>query len=114
MKPFKMAFKSVAEFWNKTLGKFKIKLPDWLPIIGGKEFGFPELPVPALAKGGIVTKPTLALIGEAGPEAVVPLSKGRGMGGITINVSGALDSEAVARQIETILKRSRLRAGAYS
>jgi len=34
-------------------------------------------------------------------------------GGITINVSGALDPEAVARQIETLLKRSRLRAGAY-
>jgi hypothetical protein len=28
-----------------------------------------------LAKGGIVTQPTQALIGEAGPEAVVPLSK---------------------------------------
>lgn len=29
--------------------------------------------VPAMASGGIVTRPTLALIGEAGPEAVVPL-----------------------------------------
>jgi hypothetical protein len=28
-----------------------------------------------LAKGGIVTQPTRALIGEAGPEAVVPLNK---------------------------------------
>ena len=28
-----------------------------------------------MANGGIVTKPTRALIGEAGPEAVVPLSK---------------------------------------
>lgn len=77
--------------------------------------------VPALAKGGIVRKPTLALIGEAGPEAVVPLKpRGRDMGidpvGRTINihVTGALDPEAVARQIETILKRSTLRAGAYS
>jgi hypothetical protein len=31
-------------------------------------------PIPAMAEGGIVTKPTLALIGEAGPEAVVPLA----------------------------------------
>lgn len=30
---------------------------------------------PALAVGGIVTKPTRALIGEAGPEAVIPLPK---------------------------------------
>ena len=36
--------------------------------------------VPAMAKGGIVTGPTLALIGEAGPEAVVPLDKLGGMG----------------------------------
>ena len=27
-----------------------------------------------MAEGGIVTQPTLALIGEAGPEAVVPLN----------------------------------------
>lgn len=32
----------------------------------------------ALAEGGIVTQPTIALIGEAGPEAVIPLGK---MGG---------------------------------
>lgn len=30
--------------------------------------------IPALATGGIVNSPTLALIGEAGPEAVVPLT----------------------------------------
>jgi SLT domain-containing protein len=29
---------------------------------------------PKLAMGGIVTEPTYALIGEAGPEAVIPLS----------------------------------------
>jgi hypothetical protein len=53
--------------------------------------------IPKLAKGGIVNKPTLALIGEAGPEAVVPLS-GRntpnlGGGNITINVAGSVISE---------------------
>jgi hypothetical protein len=35
----------------------------------------------ATATGGIFSRPTLRLIGEAGPEAVVPLSKMRGMGG---------------------------------
>ena len=34
--------------------------------------------IPALAEGGIVTSPTLALIGEGGPEAVVPLPSGFG------------------------------------
>jgi phage-related protein len=121
-KPFKVAFRAVAKFWNDTLGKFKITIPDWVPFIGGQEWGFPKLPVPELANGGIVKARrggTLALIGEGGrDEAVIPLPKGMrkdgiGGGGITINVSGALDPEAVARQIETILKRSRLRAGAY-
>lgn len=40
--------------------------------------------IPELYKGAIVTKPTLAMIGERGPEAVVPL--GRGMQPTTINV----------------------------
>jgi hypothetical protein len=35
-----------------------------------------EMPnIPAMAAGGIVNRPTLALIGEAGPEAVVPLGQ---------------------------------------
>ena len=41
--------------------------------------------LPHLAKGGIVTDPTIALIGEAGPEAVVPLDQ-YGGGGATVNI----------------------------
>ncbi len=36
--------------------------------------------VTAFARGGIVTRPTLGLVGEAGPEAVVPLGRGGAMG----------------------------------
>ena len=44
--------------------------------------------------GGIVTSPTIAMIGESGPEAVVPLgSGGFGGGSITINVQGSVISE---------------------
>jgi hypothetical protein len=53
--------------------------------------------IPAMAEGGIVTGPTLALIGEAGPEAVVPLSQMGNMatgGGVTINVAGGLSTSA--------------------
>jgi len=48
------------------------------------------------AKGGIVTSPTLSMIGEAGPEAVIPLSQMGSMGGgsnITVNVGGSVISE---------------------
>ena len=53
--------------------------------------------IPKMANGGIVTGPTLALIGEAGPEAVVPLSQMGNMatgGGVTINVTGGLSTSA--------------------
>ena len=50
--------------------------------------------IPRLAEGGIVSSPTLALIGEAGPEAVVPLDRMSTGGGITINVTGGLATSA--------------------
>jgi len=58
---------------------------------------FYEVPnIPYLAEGGIVTGPTLAMIGERGPEAVIPLSgRNSGMGGnYTINITGGLSSSA--------------------
>lgn len=67
--------------------------------------------IPAMAEGGIVTKPTYALIGEAGPEAVVPLSKG-GIGGInvmqgaTVNVGGQADERRLARTIASEIART--------
>jgi hypothetical protein len=50
--------------------------------------------IPRMAEGGIVSSPTLALIGEAGPEAVVPLDRMNNGGGITINVTGGLATSA--------------------
>lgn len=45
--------------------------------VGGAALGMKEISIPPitpLASGGIVNRPTLAMIGEAGPEAVLPLS----------------------------------------
>jgi hypothetical protein len=53
--------------------------------------------VPAMARGGIVTRPTFALIGEAGPEAVVPLGAGGALAPIYITVVSELDGREVAR-----------------
>jgi hypothetical protein len=64
-----------------------------------------------LAEGGIVTSPTLAMIGEGrGPEAVIPLSKlgsmGFGGGGnITVNVNGG-DPNAVVAALRTYMFRN--------
>ena len=50
--------------------------------------------IPRLAEGGIVNSPTLALIGEAGPEAVVPLDRMNTGGGVTVNITGGLSTSA--------------------
>jgi hypothetical protein len=91
----KAVFNGIATAWNNTVGKIKFTVPGWVPGIGGKGFDMPDIPM--LANGGIVTGPTLAMIGEAGPEAVIPLDRMGGMGGgnnVTINVNGG-DPNAV-------------------
>jgi hypothetical protein len=98
--PFKAAFRAVATLWNNSVGKLSFSVPSWVPLIGGKGFDVPDIPM--LAQGGIVNSPTLAMIGEAGPEAVIPLSKlgsmGSGGGGtnITVNVTSANPNDVVA------------------
>ena len=98
--------------WAITqLNKIHVKLPSFL---GGYSFGI-DLPlIPHLAEGGIVNSPTIALIGEAGPEAVVPLSKaGMGMGGgvnVIVNVQGSVVQEqdlavSVRDQIAILMRR---------
>jgi hypothetical protein len=67
-----------------------------LPSIGGNSAtqAASRMNLPRMAEGGIVSSPTLALIGEAGPEAVVPLDRLQNGGGITINVTGGLATSA--------------------
>ena len=66
----------------RNINKLSWKVPDWVPAIGGSTFGFnlktltaPQIPY--LAKGGVITEPTVAMMGEyAGaynnPEIVTP------------------------------------------
>ena len=62
-----------------------------------------------MAKGGIVTGPTNALIGEAGPEAVIPLSgKNAGMGStynITVNAGIGTNGAQVGRDIVEAIRK---------
>ena len=53
--------------------KIKFDVPDWVPGIGGKSLGFSIPQIPLLAKGGVISRPTQAILGEAGKEAVMPL-----------------------------------------
>ena len=62
-----------------------------------------------MADGGIVTRPTTALIGEAGAEAVIPLSKKNALGGITVNINGGtyLSEDVAEKMGDMIIKRLR-------
>lgn len=84
---------------NKLLGK--VKIPDWVPGLGGKgiEMRLPE--IPQLAKGGIATSSTIANIGEGKEaEAVLPLSRldsmlsggaSKGSGTISVNYAPVIN-----------------------
>ena len=61
------------------LNKISVDVPDWIPGLGGKTFGFNIPKIPYLAQGGIIDSPTLAMMGEQGKsEAVVPLERNLG------------------------------------
>ena len=67
----------------KALNNLSFDVPDWVPEIGGKTFGFniptiSTISIPRLATGGVVDQATVAMIGEAGQEAVVPLENNTG------------------------------------
>lgn len=66
-----------------ALNNLSFDVPDWVPVLGGKTFGFnitelSKVSLPRLANGGITTGATLAEIGEAGREAVLPLENNTG------------------------------------
>ena len=75
----KQPFNAIISLINKAfsaIGSVSVSIPDWVPGMGGQTFGFEMPQIPMLANGGVVTKPTTALIGEgAESEAVLPLSK---------------------------------------
>jgi hypothetical protein len=57
-------------------------------------------PIPKFAEGGIVTQPTMGIIGEAGAEAVIPLDKMGSFGTtVNINVAGSVISEGELQSV---------------
>lgn len=60
------------------LNMISIDIPDWVPLIGGQHWGFSLDHIAELAEGGVVDRPTPAIFGERGAEAVVPLENNTG------------------------------------
>jgi hypothetical protein len=97
---FRAVINKLIDGWNSL--QFKTPEIHVGPIhIGGETIGVPK--IPELASGGIVTGPTLALLGEAGPEMVTPL--GQGGGGPLVQINGstfnsATDVDMIAKKLE--------------
>lgn len=94
---------------------FEINTPLGSTFVGFDKGSFNLWPdIPHLAKGGIVNRPTLALLGESGSEAVVPLGRGGGMGNTyTVNVMVAPggDLAEAGRQTVAAIKAYERRDG---
>lgn len=91
-------------FLIRGINKISFNVPSWVPLLGGKTFGFniPNIPkIPYLAKGGILSSGS-AVVGDAGPELltvmgnramVQPLtsqtSNTTNLGGVSVYVYGA-------------------------
>jgi len=122
--PLIAAGKFLAGLWNSILDFMTFSKIITNPITGteysfGLDLSSFKIPVAFLAKGGIVNKATLAMIGESGPEAVIPLTgtnaKNAGIGStynITVNASGITDrsdKRAMAREIGNMIQQEMAR-----
>jgi TP901 family phage tail tape measure protein len=101
---------SIINIFTGGMNKIGFKIPSWVPGLGGKSFGFNIPQIPMLASGGIVKRPTLAMLGEAGPEAVVPLDKGLGSGNyVSVTITGnTIFSDNIDYIGERIVERLKL------
>jgi hypothetical protein len=83
----RIPFQAVTDYWADHVEGIipKMDIPDWFPPpLGGMSFGPAPGPLNMFADGGMVSKPTLGMVGEAGPEAIIPL---RG-GNVPVKLSG--------------------------
>lgn len=102
----------------KGANKISFDVPDWVPGLGGKKFGFNIPTIPKLAVGGIVNMPSRgvpiggAIAGEAGAEGVIPLTDSQAMETlgatigkyITINASitNTMNGRVISRELQKI------------
>jgi len=80
-----------------TLNQFQINIPNWVPALGGKSFGF-NIPyignIPMLAQGGTITSGS-AIVGENAPEILTV-----NQGVATVTPLRAQDQPSALQQIE--------------
>jgi hypothetical protein len=101
---FKGAINLMIGWWNNL--SFHIDIPDKIPGLPDS-FTITTPNLQYLAEGGLVSRPTLAVVGEAGPEVVIPLDRLREFGGggrvqVDLTLSaGVIDSLMLGRHYKT-------------
>lgn len=108
----------IIDMVNGLVGRLNDLLEFTIPVPFGPDIkvNAPDLPgIPKLANGGLVTSPQLAVIGEAGPELVVPLDRLGQLGGgntyaITVQ-AGVGDPREIGRQVVDAIKQYERTAG---
>lgn len=107
---------AVINFFNdKVIDWINQKIPDKIEVDFFPDINLPDNPlprIPTFAKGGIVTGPQLAMLGDnpSGTEMVVPLEKAGAMGfggntiNLTVNAGLGTNGQQVGAEIITALK----------
>jgi TP901 family phage tail tape measure protein len=124
---FIKGFETLLNLVSKTIEKIpKIKIPNWIPKYGGKEYKIPSFgtfkfdTIPRLAEGGNIMSGGTVMVGEEGPEflnlprgaRVTPLDKAGG--DIVININNpkmfsSRDGEQLANLLVRTLKNNGIR-----
>ncbi|MBT9164027.1 MAG: hypothetical protein DDT23_00016 [candidate division WS2 bacterium] len=121
LSPFRAALSGIEAGINwliRQLNKISFKVPDWVPLLGGKTFGLniPEITLPKFAHGGLITEPTLlyglrskrpyAVAGESGPERISPITNYAGATYIThLHIGTLIADEAGLEKLRWELQR---------
>lgn len=106
----------------RGVNKIKFDVPDWVPGMGGKKFGFNIPQIPKLAVGGIVNMPSRgvpiggAIAGESGAEGVIPLTDSQAMETlgqaigkyitINANITTNMNGRVISRELQKINNNS--------
>lgn len=94
-----------------SLRSIRVDIPDWVPNYGGKRWSLNNLytsgtsvSLPKLAKGGVITRPTLAMVGEAGSEVVMPLENNTGwISALATQIDSHIDSSKTESYLQRVV-----------
>ena len=102
----------------RGVNRIRFDVPDWVPGMGGKKFGFNIPQIPRLAVGGIVNMPGRGIdygganIAERGAEAVIPLTNSQSLDMIAdaigkrivinANITNTMNGRVISKELKRI------------